>query len=296
MRLGYACINTSVSDGFRSCRLKTIQKKGITYYKEIILHNLNHILDILKWNIDNSVFFYRVSSDIIPLSTHPYIRMLYHWEDDVQVLKVLKEIRTLTESNDLRLSMHPDQYTVLNSLREDVVKRSIEYLEYHAKILELIAGTDMIIHVGGVYGDKESAMNRFVSNYKKLDNRIKGYIRIENDDKSYSLKDVLALHLKTGVKVVWDYHHHRCLKEEWPSKEDIDLLRNSWGNSKMKVHISSGKRNETDRSHRDFVYFEDLLYLLSLLGDDIDIMVEAKAKEKALLKLRREYETYCLNK
>jgi UV DNA damage endonuclease len=296
MRLGYACINSTIDTKFRSLRLKTFHKEGVSYLREVILHNLGLTYDILEWNVKNNIFFYRMSSDIMPLITHPDVTAVFDWSRDKEILEVLNDIKIYSVKNKIRLSMHPDQYTVLNSLKDNVVKRSIEYLVYHADVLDKVGGQDMIIHVGGVYGDKVASKKRFISKYNSLEPRIKGYIRLENDDKSYTLKDIIDIHNETGVKLVWDYHHHRCLNDLWPSKEEIDALVKSWQSSKVKVHISSGKTGAKDRSHADFIQIEDFVHLMELFkGFDIDVMIEAKAKEQALLKLRSDYETYYSN-
>lgn len=285
--LGYACINEHLKpENFKTCRLKSIEAKGIEYLKEIVLHNLNFLEKIIHWNYSNNIFFYRVSSDLIPLATHPYVLAQHFiWQEDEDILEILFRIKAAVEKYQMRISMHPDQYTVLNSLSEDVVKRSIEYLDYHADLLERIGGQDMILHVGGVYGDKSAAIKRFVEQYKLLNQTIKGYLRIENDDKSYTIHDVIEISKETGVPIVFDYHHHRCHQEKALQKEDIKLIMKSW-TSTPKVHLSTGKTHVQDRSHHDYVTKEDLDALNTLLsGYEYDVMIEAKKKEMAVMEL-----------
>jgi UV DNA damage endonuclease len=288
--LGYACINETLKPRkFRTCRLKTIETKGIEVLKEIVLHNLDLLKDIIEWNHEHDIHFYRVSSDLIPLSTHPVVlEKGFIWQKDPDIKKALLEINKKVLAYKMRISMHPDQYTVLNTLKEDVLVRSIEYLQFHADLLEAIGGQDMILHVGGVYGDKISAKKRFVDQYMLLNDTIKGYLRLENDDKSYTIHDVIEIHQSTGVPIVFDYHHHRCHHEKKITKEDIDIIYSSWQGI-PKTHLSTGKAHATDRSHHDYVKLEDLQALDGLFGDKIiDVMVEAKKKDFAVLELKNE--------
>jgi UV DNA damage endonuclease len=289
MRLGYACINESLKPKkFRSLRLKTIQTKGIHVLKEIILDNLEFLLEVLEWNLAHKIYFYRISSDIMPLITHPdVVAYGWLWQEDEEVRNRLERVKALKIKENMRLSMHPDQFTVLNSLRPDVVESSIEYLIYHADFLEAISGDDMILHVGGVYGDKVAAMTRFIHVANSLPDKVKSYLRIENDDKSYNIYEVLSLSEQTGLSVVFDFHHHRCLLDDHVTKNILDKIFSTWTGI-PKVHISSGKSNPKDRSHSDYIDAKDLLWVYMLKQYDVDVMIEAKAKEKALLRLRED--------
>jgi UV DNA damage endonuclease len=224
----------------------------------------------------------------MPLITHPQVIALgWRWQKDEDVLNALNKIKAFKDKHNMRLSMHPDQFTVLNSLRPDVVKSSIEYLIYHAEFLEAISGDDMILHVGGVYGDKSSAMKRFVDVAKGLPDKVKGYLRIENDDKSYNIYDVLSLSELTGIPVVFDFHHHRCLTNDDITDDLLEKIFSTWS-GQPKVHISSGRKGPKDRSHSDYIDAIDKFWVYMLMKYDADIMIEAKAKEKALLKLRED--------
>ncbi|MBN2794630.1 MAG: UV DNA damage repair endonuclease UvsE [Clostridia bacterium] len=295
--LGYACVNEHLKpEKFKTCRLKSIETKGIEHLKEVVLHNLNFLEKIIRWNYQHQILFYRVSSDLIPLSTHPYVlEKQFFWKEDPDIQKILLRIKTAVKQYHMRISMHPDQYTVLNSFKEDVVRRSVEYLEFHADLLERLGGTDIILHVGGVYGDKEGAKERFIHEYKLLNSTIKGYLRIENDDKSYNIHDVIEISKETGVSVVFDYHHHRCHQDRELTAEDIKYIMTSWADI-PKVHLSTGRTHEKDRSHHDYVTKADLDGLNTLLeGYAYDVMIEAKKKEMAVLELRDD-ETKDFNK
>ncbi|MBI9012118.1 MAG: UV DNA damage repair endonuclease UvsE [Clostridiales bacterium] len=288
-KVGYACINEHFKpETFKSCRLKTIKEKGIKYLRTIILHNLELTYNILNWNIENNIFMYRATSDLMPLVTHRDILELddWRWFYDDEILDRLRSINEFVMMNQIRLSMHPDQFTVLNSPREKVVKASISYLEYHEKLLSLMGGSDLIIHVGGVYGDKVESRKRFINQYRLLSDEIKYLIRIENDDKSYTIFDVLEISELTGVKVVFDYHHHRCLSGVKVTNDLIQHIENTWQGQTPKMHISSGKTDIKDRRHHDYISVDDSRILSDIYSvHSVDVMVEAKKKEFAALKL-----------
>ncbi|MCT4595125.1 MAG: UV DNA damage repair endonuclease UvsE [Anaeromicrobium sp.] len=290
-RIGYACINTNLKPRtFKDCRLNSVYKYGIEYLRDKIIDNLILIKDILRWNMGNNIFMYRVTSRLLPLVTHPDMLRDFNWrwQKDEEILRHMEEIKIIVGKYNIRLSMHPDQFTVINSLNENVVRNSVINLQYHYEILEKLGGNDMIIHTGGVYGNKEWAIKRFIENYNKLSEKIKGPIRLENDDKSYNIDDVIYISSKTSIPIVLDIHHHNCNNTRELTKEDIIRIKHTWKNTGLnpKIHISSGKNGIKDRKHDDYIKKEDLLNLLELIGEvNIDLMVEAKKKDEAALKV-----------
>jgi UV DNA damage endonuclease len=289
IRLGYACMNATIKTSFKTCRLATMQQEGMEKIKELAIHNLEKTLDIIKWNIENDIFFYRASSDVIPFATHP--EMTWDWERDEDVKRICTDIKNLAQQHNMRLSTHPGQYSVLNSPDIRIVDNCIKDFEYHAKFMDLIGATDMITHVGGVYGDKERAKDRWVDNYTLLSSNVKSKLRLENDDKSYNIQDVLDISWKCGVPVVLDIHHHNCNPYMGKISDILDMIMATWVNITHvppKMHISTGKTSKTDRSHHDYVSEEDFNELMYLLGDrKVDIMIEAKKKEESIIMLRK---------
>ncbi|MBC1649718.1 UV DNA damage repair endonuclease UvsE [Listeria booriae] len=285
MKLGYACINMSMPSKFKSCRLKTVEEQGLGKVKEIAVHNLAEVIRVLEWNIAHDIYFFRMSSDLIPFASHPI--MTWEWQRDADILELTAEISRLRELHDMRLSMHPGQYTIINSPREDVVEKAIAELTYHQQLLDLVGGTDMILHIGGAYGDKKSASERFIQAYNGLSEDIQRLLRLENDDKTYTAMDVLGISKATGATVCFDIHHHICNHEADADVTQIvtDVFK-TWKTT-PKMHISSGKTGPTDRSHHDLIHETDFQYLMGLLaGRDADIMFEAKQKERSVLTLR----------
>jgi UV DNA damage endonuclease len=267
-----------------------MQKEGMDKIKEMSIYNLEKTLDIVKWNIDNNIFFYRASSDVIPFATHA--EMTWDWENDADVRRICAEIKEMAAKHNMRLSTHPGQYSVLNSPDIRIVDNCVRDFEYHAKFMDLIGATDMITHVGGVYGDKERAKERWVDNYTLLSKGVQDKLRLENDDKSYHIQDVLDISAKCGVPVVLDIHHHNCNPHMGKIEDILDMIMATWVNITHvapKMHISTGRTGKTDISHHDYISDEDLNYFLQLLGSRrVDIMFEAKKKELSILRLQNK--------
>ncbi len=291
-KIGYACINTSLKDNFKDCRINSVYKQGVSYLKNIILHNLSLTRDTLLWNVNNNIFMYRSTSKMIPFATHRDIlkEFSFRWYEDEDILESLSQIKTIVTENHIRLSMHPDQFTVLNSPRKDVVGNSISNLVYHKELLEKMGGTDLIIHTGGVYGDKPSAIERFIDTYNSLSKDIVKYLRLENDDVSYSLKDVINISKSCGIPIVLDIHHHNCKNDGcFNIKPFIADIEKSWNGTTLipKCHISTGINGYKDKRHADFVSPGDFFAFCDITSDiTVDLMVEAKMKELAVLKLK----------
>ncbi|RXJ04627.1 UV DNA damage repair endonuclease UvsE [Anaerobacillus alkaliphilus] len=289
MKLGYACLNVSLALKMRTCRMKTVEIEGMKRVKELTLENLQNVINILKWNQENQIDFFRVTSDIVPFGSHEILT--WDWWKDEDVLALTAEIKEYKEKHQMRLSVHPGQYTIINSPNESVVSNAFRDLEYHYKFIDLMGGTDMVIHVGGVYGNKDEAKKRFIENYKRLSPGIKEMLILENDDKSFHVQDVLSIYEEVGVPVCFDIHHHRCNPYEEASIDDLlTQVVSSWQNKRLpKMHISSGRNSKTDTSHHDYILKEDFDDFIELLGDrDVDLMFEAKKKELAVLRIRDE--------
>ena len=240
MKVGYACLVVGVPE----TNLKTTRKANATPERltELIEHNLSAIENMLDYNISHGIKFYRISSDIIPFGSDFETNQL-DWqsifEDD------FKRIGRKIAEHEIRVSMHPGQYTVLNSKDSGVVKRAIDDLTYHTAFLDSL-GVDqshkIVLHIGGVYGDKVSAVERFVTVYETLGSGIKKRLIIENDDRLYTIEDVLAISSLTGAPVVYDNLHNACNPSD-PTKTDaywIKMAQKTWlkADGPMKIHYS----------------------------------------------------------
>lgn len=281
MRLGYACMNTELKTVFRTLRVATAEAEGIAKIKDLTLKNMQTTLEILQWNLEHDIYFYRASSSMIPLSTHPINDWI--WWEDPDFLSIAAQIREIIEMHEMRVSMHPGQYTVLNSPKPEVVEKSVQDLVYHDRLIALLGGNDLIVHTGGAYGDKEQAKMRFAENYALLPASIKQRLRLENDDKTFTVRDVLDVNKLCGVPICFDIHHHNCNNDGNPV-DYAEILATWEGFGIPKIHISTGKEGFTDLRHHNIVTKEDFDELLLLLkGTDADIMFEAKMKEQAVL-------------
>lgn len=281
MKLGYACMNTELKSVFRTLRVATAKTEGVEKIKELTMKNMQTTLDIINWNLANDIYFYRASSSIVPLSTHPVNEWI--WWEDTDFLFIAGQIRDIVETHQMRISVHPGQYTVLNSPKPEVVEKSIQDLVYHDKLIALLGGNDIILHTGGAYGDKEKAKQQFADTYVKLPSSVKQRLRLENDDKTFTIRDVLDVHKLCGVPICFDIHHHNC-NNDGTAVDFAEILATWEGFGTPKIHISTGKEGFTDLRHHDLVSEKDFQELLLLLdGTDADIMFEAKLKEKSVM-------------
>jgi len=190
--------------------------------------------------------------------------------------------------------MHPGQYTVLNSPREDVVAAAFAELSYHASFMDAMGlGSDskIVLHVGGVYGDKATSTRRFRESFENLPANVRRRLVLENDERSYGVEDVLDLCRSLQIPLVFDYLHHRAYSGHEPDTATLREVFKTWAESdgRPKLHYSTQRRGARKGAHADMVDAKDFLHFLNFLpGGNVDVMLEAKAKDKALLKLRRD--------
>ncbi|PJZ18634.1 UV damage repair endonuclease UvsE [Bacillus cereus] len=287
---GYACINTEINSRYRTTRLDAMRKYGMQRIKDYTLDNIQTCLHSLRWNYENGINMYRIGSQLVPFGSHP--EMTWQFYTDKDVLELAERVADFKYKHNMRLSMHPGQTTVINSPRLQVVENSIRELEYSAQALSILGGDDMILHVGGAYGDKLSAMNRWSEVYNdRLSPLIRKYLRLENDDKVFNLEDVLYVNSLCGVPVCMDIHHDRCNPSSVPAEQLFNSVYKTWNSTGIhpKVHISSGKEHENDRRHHDYISSDDYKRLVSIIGNKrVDIMFECKMKEQGIIKLQNE--------
>lgn len=293
MRIGYPCINLTIRNQYPSTfRLKSYSEKRFT---ETVKNNLNHLLSILNFNKRNNIHFFRISSDIIPFASHPICDI--DWSETFRV--ELKKIGDFISKNNIRVSMHPDQFVILNSKSEDIIQNSIRELQYHCKLLNSMRLPNSVkiqIHVGGVYGDKNKAKRDFSNNFNKLlEKNLQRRLVIENDDRSYSLQDCLDINSETGVPIVFDTFHHECLNNGETFQQALSSFAKSWNYSSDGYPIidyssqsmgeRKGKHAKTlDKSHFVGIYNEFKNAIIKDQTDlDLDIMLEIKDKEKSAL-------------
>ena len=300
VRLGYVALSKALDDVTTSSTITYTNYINNNYNTskllEITKNNLDSLYEIIKYNVKNNFHFYRLTSKLVPLATHDKVDFDYI----TPLLDEYKKIGKLINDNNIRVDTHPDQYAVLNSMDSKIVKNTVEILEYHYKIMDAIGIKDKIIilHVGSSACGKKASITRFINNFNKLPDHIKKCIAVENDDKVYNIKDVLELCHKINVPMVLDYHHFICNNEKEDINDYLKEIIDTWDGKLPKMHFSSpkSKLKKEFRSHSDYINKECFIKFINILkkqDKDIDIMLEAKAKDDAVSRLARclKYET-----
>ena len=256
--------------------------------------NLANSLRVLRHAHASGVHVYRFSSKLIPLFGHD---VTSSWDFLGQLREEFAAIGQFVRDKSMRVSFHPEHFTLLNSPDRTVVDSSIGALERHADMfeaMELDVQSKFVIHVGGGYKNKGGALDRFVANWANVPARVKARMTLENDDKTYSAADTLKLCQTVETPMVFDLHHHMCNHED--GQGDVGSLLKpifaTWENTGLppKVHISSPKDDKDFRAHAELINPADVLPFLEQVREfnqDIDIMVEAKYKDEALFELMR---------
>ncbi|WLD92886.1 UV DNA damage repair endonuclease UvsE [Alkalihalobacillus sp. AL-G] len=300
VRLGYVAMsmhvpNSSPSQTMTVKSFNKIDNKEAAILKlgRIARSNLQNTLRILKHNAAHSIRFYRMTSRLIPLATY---EELAGWDYIGAIESDLREVGDYASENDMRLDFHPDHFVLINSPKKEVLKMSVKTLMLHRQLLEGMGINSQyrcVLHVGGVYNDRELAMERFIQNWMVVPKTIQEMIILENDDKSYHLNDTLYLCEKLGIPLVFDYHHHLAHFQHRNWADEWQRVVATWKDSYLpiKMHISSPKDEKQFRSHADYVdaeMFMDFLNEIKGSVPQIDCMIEAKKKDAALFKLMED--------
>lgn len=287
MKIGYACLTVGVPD----TPFKTVRKANATPERltELIDHNLQSLDKMLDYNQKNGLLMLRISSDIIPFGSDHETNTL-DWTKLFQ--KKMEQLGDKIAKNKMRVSMHPGQYTVLNSPKEDVVRRAIADLEYHTLFLDSLNVDNshkIILHIGGIYDDKPLAIKRFIKVYRQLSPAVKQRLIIENDDRLYTIEDVLAISRQTGAPVVYDNLHNAChpSDETVSDYEWIKAAKETWDPKEgpAKIHYSQQRPNARLGAHTETIYIEPFMaFYQSIHSLEVDIMLEVKDKNLSAIK------------
>ena len=299
--LGYCCINLNLRNKpitvNRTCRKITFKQKGMTHVSSLALQNIRDLIEIVKWNEQNGFKVYRMSSDMFPWMSEYELKDL---PDFQKISTLLKGVGNLALKYGQRLSFHPGPFNVLGSPNPTLVQKTIKELNQHAEIMDIMGLPQshfypINIHCNGVYGDKMATMGRWASNYLNLSKSAQARLVVENDDKGsmYSVKDLYeGIFSVVKVPITFDFHHHRFQTGGLSEKEAFELAMSTWHHHNVKplFHYSSCRRtfeNQESKAqaHADFVYEK-----INDYGHAVDIEVEAKAKEVAVLKYKEDQE------
>lgn len=303
-RLGYACINTTLANkGISvntSCILKTIHQKGKDILIQKTKNNLEALINIIHWNHKHNIHVYRMSSNMFPHISNPKLTNDQYFYDLSIFSDYFLRIAELQSRYNMRLTFHPDHFCKINSPHDSVFSNTSRDLFTHADFLDRIyAPPDsvMVLHGGGIYGDKQSAISRFKSNFLKLHPSIQKRIVLENCERAYSINDLLPICIDLNIPLVWDTHHFDCWNLIYPHNSIpipdhmhhnnlFHQVINTWKrrNITPKIHISEQAPLKRIGAHSDYIL--EIPDYVWHSRRKLDIMLEAKQKELAVIHLR----------
>jgi UV DNA damage endonuclease len=240
-------------------------------------------MKILSYNAAHGILFFRITSDIIPFASHPVCTFPWqkHFADE------FRTIGDFIRFHRFRISMHPDQFVLLNAPDKGVLERSVADLVYQAQVLDLMGLDDsakLQIHLGGGYRDKTTSMERFIERYERVDDSIRRRLVLENDERLYTISDCLAVHERTGIPVLFDVFHHSIYNNNESMADLLEPVYASWKKTDgiPMVDYSSQQPGKRPGAHAEHINQEDFRsFLLSSKPFDIDVMLEIKDKEKS---------------
>ena len=308
MNMGYACINMQLSypqkyggkekgvkpiTTGRSMIKRTFESKGVDYASELTLANAMDLDKIIDWNILNGYKFFRITSALAPWKSE------YEWEDlkDIERIRMyLHSAGVKAKSHNLRITSHPGPFNVLTSPHPHVVDNCVSDLTDHGSVFDMLGLSrtpynKINIHIGGAYGDKESAMERFCVNFERLPDSVKSRLTVENDDKAsmYSVKDLYeGVYKRIGIPIVFDYHHHKFCTGDLSEQQALEMAISTWPEGiTPATHYSESRSKEyNDDKIRPQAHSDYVLDKIETYGNEIDVMVEAKHKELAVQKYK----------
>ena len=296
VRLGYVAIalnldkvtSSSTVTYSRYSKINS-EEERLKKLKEVTYSNLEALEVILNYNIGHKIHFYRITSNLIPLATHPDVM----WDYKKYFRQDFLKLGNIIKKSNMRVDSHPDQFNVINSTRESVIQSTLINLSNSVDIFELMDYKlgKMVIHIGSSQGGKEESIKRFIRNFNNFPRRIQERLILENDDKVFTAKDVLQICKNLKVPMVLDIHHHNCKNEGEDIGDLLDDIFNTWNDESIppKLHFSTPKEFENDRKHADYIDADNFASFIKLVKSkvnrDMDVMIEAKKKDKAMLKL-----------
>ena len=300
MKLGYACINMGFSSLPKTKRIttnrsmikRTFLDRGVPYASELALQNCRDLIKILKWNYDNDIGFFRMSSNLFPWASEYALEDLPDFDEICNHLKNAGDYATKINQ---RLTSHPGPFNKLCAKDDRIVDNTVKELEHHSRIFDLMGFepsyyNKINIHIGAAYDNKRETAYRFCKNYDKLSNNLKSRLTVENDDKPslFTTEELYKyMWLDIGCPIVFDYHHHSLHNGGLDESEALAYAMETWSDVTPVCHLSESRRKEQNiecmqQAHSDYVYTPIQTY-----GYNFDLMIEAKAKELALLQYRK---------
>ncbi|MGD8191735.1 UV DNA damage repair endonuclease UvsE [Brevibacillus ginsengisoli] len=294
IRLGYACISMATTNNpNKKTTLVQLNKltraEQLKKLRKVLQSNFFNLMDLLEYNVSHQIYLYRLPSEFVPFATHP-ITSDWDWQKEFEW--DFRKAGEFIRKHQIRMTSHPGHYSILNSPNKDVLASTVKDFDYHARVFDamgLDSNSVLVTHVGGVYDDKQNSLDRFAANAAHLPAHITNRLVVENDDTSFTMSEVLELCERIKLPMVLDIHHHHCVNHGEEIVDYLPRIIQTWGSRTPKMHFSSPRSNEDFRSHADDIIVQDFLAFLELVKEyALDIMLECKNKDEALLKLRKE--------
>jgi UV DNA damage endonuclease len=254
----------------------------------LCLHNAEALFHALEYCAGHGIGDFRVNSQILPLKTHLQAGYrVTHLPESGRIVAAFRQCGRFAREHDLRLTFHPDQFILLNSPRQAVTKSSLAELDYQAEVAEWVHADVINIHAGGGYGDKRAGLTRLQKALGRLPDRVRKRLTLENDERTYTPRDLLPFCRAEQVPLVYDVHHHRCLPDGYTVAQATDLALGTWNREPL-FHVSSprdGWRKPRPGPHHEYINSRD--FPREWVRGDFTVEVEAKAKELAVARLAR---------
>lgn len=292
LRLGLCCQFVEQPIKFRRTTVTAMQRLAPDARRQrlsaLCLANAQALHEALRYCRDNGIGCFRVNSQILPVRTHPEVGyQVADLPDATDIVATFEQCGRFARAHDLRLTFHPDQFVILNSPRADVVERSIAELESQAEVAQWLGADVILIHAGGTYGDKVAALCRFALQLPRLSATLRERLAVENDDTNFTPADLLPLCHDSGIPLVYDVHHHRCLADGLTVEQATIEARRTWNREPL-FHLSSplgGWSSPRPKLHADYIDPRD--FPECWLREPMTVEIEAKAKELAIAHLRQ---------
>ncbi|MDQ2731364.1 MAG: UV DNA damage repair endonuclease UvsE [Armatimonadota bacterium] len=281
IRLGYASQNLTIGAS-TGHTLRLANLSDVPKVKGVVQENLSALERIVTWNAESGIGLFRMSPQFIPLASHPDFP--YDWQ--LEHGPELERVGDLAWKNKIRLSVHPGQYIHPASLNPDVVQRSLDELRYNAKLLSCLGSRDgvIVLHLGGSFGDKTETIARFVEALRR-EREILRYLALENDERVWTVAQVWQAADALGVPVIVDTLHHELNPGAFTLQTALELALPTWP-GRPKLHISTQDPDKQRGAHAWGIAPQDWRSLTTALaGRPVDVMVEAKGKDQAVLAL-----------